>query len=345
MFLSIVLHSVLIDVLAQDYINRADSVFSEEVDVVSGRRSIQHGRIEFISHDYAGDTVARSSRYEIWFQGSDICQHFNLEPLDNDGLAVAFTENSLRSGDRIYLSQQLPNQAVGVPVAFEEDSEEWTKFHRFVTDPRLFGLQPVPFPVLHSCGFDEFVGNKNRINARKETDTMHGQPAIRIEFENPGRHFKLWIDAESRSNLLAASLTISNGEEFCLDCIIGEFGAIKFPEKVTYQRKSPEGEVLEKNVTTVIEADFSPPSLEKFTLVGLDLPKGVFVFRSTQPNRILGSWNGTELVTRQQQQKMIKNHELVSNVNRNSWLSLASKVVLLGLLLGATFLAYRKIAC
>lgn len=274
---------------------------------LKSRRSIPSGEVKIRSVDYViqGDNdeavVERTVEYKLEFKGEKLRTLQSAGQTSDDGsLAIFAKEEGLCVDGQLYrhdFNLAQPDEATAIPVATIEDSETWLSLRKHVVDPRLFGIQPVPFGILHSCSYEEFLANPHRTETSTEEATVSGMPVRLVTVKRPGVICRMWIAPDQGWNLLKSEVVETGGQRAMLENRLTRFGETWFPQEVLYLEYNSQQKLVDKNIATVLSANFDseiPDS--RFTLASLNPAKGTMVFNAAKPSQVIGRWDGDTLI-------------------------------------------------
>jgi hypothetical protein len=285
---------------------RAAEVDESESRVVAARRKLRSGELVVESVDYkkseAGEFVPeRTIIYDLSFDGDRLRSTQSPGHVEADGSVTTFSkEDALRTDGRIYrrdydLSQ--PLAAMAMPVASVDDPTTWSQFHKYVLDPRAFGVQPVPFGVLHAFKLDGFVANPDRSSTESNDTVVDGTTVRFVTYRRQGATRRMWISPAQGWNLLKMEVDVPGQERISLACQLDTFDDVYFPRRVVYEEFDRSGTLAFKNVATVLRASFNGllPK-DRFSLTGMNIIKGSVVFDAGNQGQTYGQWDGTKIV-------------------------------------------------
>lgn len=280
------------------------AVDDAEVRALEARRSLRSGEIKVQSVDFGreGDewVPGRTIRYDIFFSGDNLRTLQSAGTAGPDGtLSVFAKEDALRLNGKVYRrvhDLHDPLTPMAIPAASVDDAAIWRSYQKYITDPRLLGLQPVPFGILHSCEYQEFVASPIRSSTEAEDSSLDDVPVRLVTYRNEGVTARMWIAPSRNWNLLKSEIDAPGRDRVTLVCELAQFDGIWFPKKITFEEFDTKGNPVERNVSTIVKAKFNLDVSERLTIADMEPVKGSMIIDAGKPGTVLGQWDGEEVV-------------------------------------------------
>jgi hypothetical protein len=296
---------MLVAILSVAGLLQAVAVDDAETKVLDARQKIKSGHVQIESVDYSWSKEKgaflpeRVYDDDISFQGDKLRKmnlaRYGLDKKQNPPFSKA---DGLRADGRIYsrlYDLNDPSAKIAVPFASIETPKHWDSFQRHVVDPRLFGLKPVPFGILYSCSYDEFVAQPNRTSTTVENTFLGKEPVRLVTYVEGKATRRMWISIDKGYHLLKSEIDLPGLIHVTLNCEIEQFDKVWFPRRVTYEELNSKGEIFDRNVATVLEAEFNIElPQDRFTLAGMAPVKGTSIFNTADLHTI-GRWDGQKI--------------------------------------------------
>lgn len=278
-----------------------------EESVLKARRGISKGEVRLQTREFRrnqiGDWVnGRVIMSNVYFRGDDIRTVKMYGTAGKVGDAESFScfakEDSLRLSGKTYVyvpNLTNPETPTTIQVAKPEYASSWKAMQKYLTDPRLLGLQPVPYSILHSCNLQEFVGNTRRTESKSFETVFEGTRVRVVELKNGRNSNKMWISSDHDWNLLQAEIMSPESGRYVIKCELSKFGTVWYPKTVTYESYDLKGELIEREVTTTQFADFATNPGKHLSIAAMMPVKETMLMDAQEIGKCLGKWDGKKI--------------------------------------------------
>jgi hypothetical protein len=281
-----------------------------ERQVLAARQAILRGEVSFhLARMNSSGEPEQELDYRITFDGDRLRTDVDQTILCGTGNEAVLTKGLHKyvfTPSQLFYHTDITTPA-GKSIALHQYDVKRARtdgYSSYRIDPRVVGVVPDDFPVLHSVRLESFLCRADRKNVLVERDVLGGVNTWHIKYDRAdATAVELWVAPDQNHSVVRALLTSSYRGDTLVDSIQCEntlYGqsaeVVWYPQVVRYQR-SLGGKLLWTSVLTITQAQFNQPVPEKvFTPAGMNIPKGTMVMEFPQTGGVYKIWDGAKII-------------------------------------------------